>query len=499
MTGDAGARLPAPAGYDRSATSIGIVHLGPGAFFRAHQAGYIDDLLARDPRWAICAAALRSAGVRDALAPQEGLYTLVELGAEIRMRTIGAVREWLAASEDADRLAARLASPEVRLVTLTVTEKGYCLGPDGGLDLEHPDIRQDLATPEQPASAPGWICEGLFRRWRTGAAPFVTLSCDNLPANGERLRGAVLSLADRRSSAFRDWVAAEALFPCSMVDSITPATDDALRDLVAGRLGIRDAWPVQREQFTQWVIEESVRACGADLESVGAILTRDVAAWEQAKLRLLNGAHSTLAYVGLLRGRRTVREAMEDAALAGFVDRLMRQDIAATLKALAGLDLPAYVDALQARFANPAIAHQLSQIAWDGSQKLPIRILGTVRDALAAGRPVGRLAVPVAAWIAFVRREAAAGREITDPHAEALLALGRSTDLAALLGFRPVFPADLAGDPRFAGPVLAVLEALATPHDTGYLGVREAPDHVPQDLSRDPSGHDADRGHAGSA
>lgn len=499
MTARARVTLPPPRGYDRAATGIGIVHLGPGAFFRAHQAAYIDDLLARDPRWAISAAALRSTEVRDALAPQDGLYTLVEQEAEPRLRTIGAVREWLSAGEDRERLTARLADPAVRLVTLTVTEKGYCLGQDGRLDAGHPDIRHDIEHPDAPVSAPGWIAEGLHRRWKTGTDPFVTLSCDNLPANGEKLRGAVLQLAAAREAAFRRWVEDRAPFPCSMVDSITPATDDTLRALVASRTGVADAWPVQRETFTQWVIERSVSACGADLESVGAVLTDDVAAWEQAKLRLLNGAHSTLAYVGLLRGRRTVREAMEDAPLAGFVDALMRRDIAPTLSAPQGLDLPGYITALQARFRNPAIVHQLSQIAWDGSQKLPIRILGTVRDALAEGRPLDRLAVPVAAWIAFVRREAAAGRSITDPLAAELLELGRAEDPDALLGFRPVFPRELAENPVFSRAVKSALAALATPDDTGYLGAREAPDHVPQDLSRDPSGHDADGGHAGPA
>lgn len=454
------ATLPRPLTYDRGATSIGVVHFGPGAFFRAHQAAYIDDLLASDPRWAICAVALKTPGVRDALAPQSGLYTLVELGETTRFRVIGAIRELLVASEDADRVAGRLASPETRLVTLTVTEKGYCLKGDGTLDLGHPDIRHDLVDPDQPVSVIGWLVEGLSRRRAAGLPPFVTLSCDNLPANGRKLKAAVVRLAQARDAALARWIAAEARFPCSMVDSITPATDDALRARVLAETGLEDAWPIQRETFTQWVIEDDLGPDAPDLASVGVTLTDDVEAWEAAKLGLLNGAHSTLAYVGLLRSHETVRDAMADVQLARFVRAMMLEDIAQTLHAPAGLDIPAYVDALLARFRNPAIAHRLSQVAWDGSQKLPIRILGTVSDALAAGRQIDRLVVPIAAWIRFLERQARAGEAIIDPMADKLVDTGLQGGLAAFLALEAVFPPVLANDPAFAGPLRKAYDAL---------------------------------------
>lgn len=452
MTRLSTATLPAPLAYDRRATTIGVVHFGPGAFFRAHQAAYFDDLLARDPRWAICAVALKSTGVRDALTPQDGLYTLVELGETTRLRALGAIRELLVAGEDAARVAARLASPDTRLVTLTVTEKGYCLAADGVLDLDHADIRHDLAGPDHPVSVIGWLVEGLASRRAAGLTPFVTLSCDNLPANGRKLKAAVVRLASARDPDLARWIEAEARFPCSMVDSITPAADDALRARVLAETGLEDAWPIQRETFTQWVIEDDLGPDAPDLASVGATLTDDVAGWEQAKLRLLNGAHSTLAWVGLLRGHETVRDAMQDPGLAGFVRSMMLEDIAPTLRAPAGLDVPAYVEALLARFRNPAIAHRLAQIAWDGSQKLPIRILATLADRRAAGASVDRLAVPVAAWMRFVISRTLAGEPITDPIADRLRSAARAcendaADPSPFLALESVFPPALAVDP----------------------------------------------------
>ena len=215
-------------------------------------------------------------------------------------------------------------------------------------------------------------------------------------------------------------------FPSTMVDSITPATDDALRAETATRLGLLDAWPIQRESFAQWVVAGDLGANAEVFAGAGVILTADVAAFERAKLRLLNGAHSTLAYVGLRLGYPSVSDAMGDPALAGFIERLMRQDMAASLDPIPGFDVAAYIDQILARFRNPAIVHKLAQIAWDGSQKLPIRLLAALAEASAAGRPVDRIAVGVAAWMQFVRRQAVAGGEIVDPLAAQLVRLGQA-------------------------------------------------------------------------
>lgn len=444
--------------YDRAAARIGVVHFGPGAFHRAHQAFYFDRMLERSRGWAVSGVSLRSPVLRQALAPQDGLYVLAERETQPSYRVIGAMTEVLTAAETPEAVFVRMASPHVKLVTSTVTEKGYCLTPAGDLDETHPDIRHDLARPSAPASFVGWLVEGLARRRAAGFAPFVIAPCDNLADNGGRLRRATLQFARAMGDAdLAAWIEGEARFASTMVDSITPATDDLLRAQVEAAVGLGDAWPVQREGFIQWVIEDVVGDVGPELAEAGVTLTADVAAFERAKLRLLNGAHSTLAYIGLGKGHESVAEAMAAPELSSFVERLMREDIAPTLGEVRGLDVPAYIDAVLARFRNPAIVHKLSQIAWDGSQKLPFRLLHTTADALAQGRSVERLAAPVAAWMKFVERRAAEGLEIIDPLA-ARLAHTRGVD--AFLKLDTVFPRDLVADARWRAAVEAAYVAL---------------------------------------
>jgi len=475
-------------GYDRDETRIGIVHFGPGAFHRAHQAWYVDRLLEHDPRWAICGVSLKSAAARAALAPQDFLYTLVELGEETRLRVIGSLRELWVAPRHRSRVLERLIAPEVRLVTLTITEKGYCLDATGRLDERHPDIAHDLEQPRKPVSALGWLAAGLRERRALGLPPFTVMSCDNLPDNGPTLRRALAAYARRLDADLARWIEEEVAFPRTMVDSITPATDDPLRARVAEALGLEDAWPVQREAFAQWVIEDLPAVREADWAAVGATLVSDVGVYDRAKLRLVNGAHSTLAYVGLLRGRETVAEAMNDAPLARFLERLMREDIAPTVGNSAagawpaadgaahrasprtspaggsppagaspqGLDVPAYIDVVLGRLRNPSMRHALAQIAWDGSKKLPVRLIGTIEDRLQAGAPVARLAVPVAAWMRFVARQAKAGVPIVDPDADRLTAVGLAStgeprdDIERFVALGTVIPPALAALPAFA-------------------------------------------------
>ena len=442
-------------GYRRTRTRIGTVHFGPGAFHRAHQAFYFDRLLEKNPAHAICAVSLKSASLRDALAPQDGLYTLLELDETPTLRVIGAIRELLVAAESPDAVARRLCDPDTSVVTMTVTEKGYCLDGSGGLDLAHPDIEHDLRHPETPRSLIGWLVRGLELRRARRLAPYLVISCDNLADNGPKLRGAVLALATRRDAGLAAWIERAAQFPRTMVDSITPATDEALRERVAQASGLQDAWPVQRERFVQWVIEEVDWAAQPDWASVGITMSRDVTAYERAKLRLLNGAHSTLAYVGLLAGLETVGAAMGLPVLRAFIQRMMIEDIEPTLTVPQPGALTVYRESILRRFENPAMRHQLAQIAWDGSQKLPIRILGTIADALAAGRSLARLTVPVAAWMHLVRARARDGIAIVDPLAAQLSLLGRETsggadhDLPLFFTLRGVFPPELARDPRF--------------------------------------------------
>ncbi|MFD1070670.1 mannitol dehydrogenase family protein [Luteimonas composti] len=480
------AGLPAQVGrpvYVRAATRIGVVHFGPGAFHRAHQAAYFDDLLAIDPDWAICAVSLHNPGVRDALQPQDGLYTLALLEETVRLRVVGAIREVLCAPQQRKAVMARLVDPQVRLVTLTITEKGYCLSGDG-LDAAHPDIARDLVSPEQPISAIGWLVAGLRERRARRLSPYTVLSCDNLADNGGRLRRAVLDYARRIDRGLAAWIESEVSFPRSMVDSITPATDDALRTRVASALGVADAWPVQREPYSQWVVEDDFRHGRPPLERVGVVFSGEIAGYDRAKLRLLNGPHSALAYLGSLLGLDTVARAMRDPALAGFVERLMREDIVPTLALPAGFDAQAYVDAILSRFRNPAIRHLLSQIAWDGSQKIPVRLLGTIADALAAGHDIDRLCLPVAGWLHFVARQARSGEALVDPLQAPLLEAGRRAtgdaahDVETFLRLQPVFGA-LAGDARFVEALRGAYATLA-PGDAAAVALALAAAQGPQ-------------------
>ena len=464
---DLGSRQLVRPGYCRSQTRIGTVHFGPGAFHRGHQAFFFDRLLEKDAARAICAVSLKTASVRDALAPQHGLYTLVELDQAPTMRVIGAIRELLVATESGDTVASRLCDAATSVVTMTVTEKGYCLDGDGGLDFAHPDIAHDLSHPDAPRSLIGWLVRGLELRRARGLAPYLVVSCDNLAGNGPTLRRAVLAFAARRDAGLAGWIEATARFPRTMVDSITPATDQALRERVAQATGLEDAWPIQRERFAQWVIEEVDCPGQPDWTSVGVTVSRDVTAYERAKLRLLNGAHSTLAYVGLLAGLQTVAEAMAQPALRTFIERMMSHDIEPTLDMPQPGALTAYRQSILRRFENPAMQHRLAQIAWDGSQKLPIRILGTVADALRAGSSIVRLVVPIAAWMQFVRARSRDGVEIVDPLAAQLAGLGRQTtgnadhDLPLFFALPGVFPAVLAQEPLFRRTLGEAYEAFA--------------------------------------
>ena len=451
--------------YDRAAVSVGVVHLGPGAFHRAHQAPVFDQLLSSDPRWGICGVSLRSAAVRQALTPQDGLYTLVELDFEVRTRIVGAVRELITAHETPGLALERLASRQTRLITLTVTEKGYCLTPAGDLDLDHPDIAFDLARPDAPRSATGWLVQGLRLRRAAGVSAPSVISCDNLTDNGDKLARAAIALARAQGDAdLAAWLRDNVRFPNTMVDAITPATDEPLKMRVRELVGLDDAWPVQRERFSQWVIEDRLGPAAPDLASAGVSLVAQVRPFELAKLRLLNGAHSSLAYLGLLAGVETVAEAMADPALAGFAERLMRVDIAPSLPRTPGLDLDAYVTTILSRFRNPAIRHQLAQIAWDGSQKLPVRLLATLAEALAADRPIARLSAPVAAWMLFAAERSRGSGPLVDPLADRIAVIAEAPvdqQPERFLALEAVFPSSLAADERFRRAVETAHRALA--------------------------------------
>ena len=455
--------------YDRSRIAPGIVHLGIGAFHRAHQAVVIDDLLGRGATdWGIVGASLRKSETRDALAPQDSLYTVaVRSGAGTDHRVIGSVLDVEVARENPGRLIARMANPATRIVSLTVTEKGYCHTPQTGeLDQNHPDIVHDLANPGVPRSAPGFLVAALARRRGAGAGPFTVLSCDNLSANGHTVGRIVTQLAALQSRDLAKWIEAEVAFPSTMVDRIVPETTDADRAAISSALGMTDAWPVITEPFTQWIVEDRFSAGRPDFAAAGVQLVSDVTPFEHMKLRLLNASHSALAYLGYLAGYETIAATMTNDRFVAFANRVMA-DAAPTLAMPAGTDLAAYSASLLQRFANPALHHRTWQIAMDGSQKLPQRLLATMADRLKMGRSIDTHALAVAGWMRYVTgiNEQGNAIDVRDPQAGELRALAeRAGPIAerlapALLDVSSIF-GTLGADARMRDAVTGALALL---------------------------------------
>jgi fructuronate reductase len=456
--------------YDLAQVTVGIMHLGLGAFHRAHQAVYTDDVLARDPRWGICGVSLKTPRAIDPLVAQDGLYTVLTKGSEGTVaRVIGSVREALFAGTDRAGLIERFADRRIAIVTATVTEKGYCHDPaTGALNREHPDIVHDLAHPDLPESAVGILTAGLAARRKANAGPLTFVCCDNLPHNGLMVEGLVSSFARERDAALADWIRANVAFPCSMVDRIVPATTDADIAEAQRLLGVRDAAPVAAEAFGQWVIEDRFAGARPAWEDAGAQFVADVAPFEMMKLRLLNGSHSTLAYLGFLMGHDFVWEAAADPQLAPLVERQMAEEIAPTLVRPAGTDLQAYGAQLMQRFRNSALPHRTKQIAMDGSQKLPQRLLGTVRDRIAAGDSYAHLALAIAGWIRYASGsdERGGAIDVADPLAATFVrivadARGDPGPVAdGFLDLKAVFGADLVAHYAFREAVRSNVVAL---------------------------------------
>ncbi|MFD1910926.1 mannitol dehydrogenase family protein [Halodurantibacterium flavum] len=450
-----------------SEAPAGIVHLGLGAFFRAHGAIYVAQAMAASGGdWGIIGVSLQSPGTRDRLAPQGWAYTALELGPKGETpQVVTVLRDVLVAPEDPQAVLDAMAAPSVRIVSLTVTEKGYCHEPSTGrLNADHPDIRHDLQNP-LPKSAPGFLVRALQARRAAGLAPFTVLCCDNLPENGHVVQGVVLDLARLIDPGLADWIAGQGAFPSTMVDRIVPATTPADIDRLAALTGERDEAPVMHEPFRQWVVEDRFCAGRPDLGAVGVQLVADVTPYEHMKLRMLNGAHSSLAYLGYLAGHETIADTVADPVFAAFAQRLWRAEIIPALTPPPGEDLAAYAGALAERFANPAIRHRTWQIAMDGSQKLPQRILGTIAENRAAGRPVPGLTLAVAAWMRYVsgRDEKGAPIEVKDPLAPRLAALWRDDPAETVAGFlalAEVFPKVLREDAGFAADLTGALRGL---------------------------------------
>jgi fructuronate reductase len=412
--------------YDRAEQSTGIVHFGIGAFHRAHQAWYTDLAMdGGDRDWMIVGISLRSGAVAAQLDPQDGLYTLTERsGGEAVTRAIGAVRGVIVAADSPHAPSISAIAPGAQVVTLTVTEKGYCRLSDGTLDFA-------LAG----ASFYPHLAAALRERMLSGTAGLTLLSCDNLPGNGDVLRGLMAAYLAAEAPEVLAWFEAECACPNSMVDRIVPATTGDDLDALEQRLDLRDEGAVFTERFSQWVIEDRFAGPRPGWEKVGAQLVQEVAPYETAKLRMLNGAHSALAYCGLERGHTFVHQAVADPELRALIERLMRLEAAGSFAPAEGQDLDSYADALIDRFANPALQHRLIQIAMDGSEKIPQRWLATLAAQRERGSECPAILTALAAWLRHVRGDA---RAVDDPKANELAALwrreGREGIVPAVLG-----------------------------------------------------------------
>jgi mannitol 2-dehydrogenase len=456
--------------YDRSRTRTGIVHFGVGGFHRAHQAMYLDRLLALDPEagWGICGVGLRpaDAAMRDALVPQHGLYTLTLKHPDgvVETSVVGSILEYLYAPDDPEIVIERLASPEVRIVSLTVTEGGYNFSATSGeFDAENPDVVADLAPGAAPRTVFGYVAEALRRRRDRGVPAFTVMSCDNIEGNGHVARATFLAFARLADPPLAQWMEAEVAFPNSMVDRITPATPAALRAEVAARAGVDDRWPVIAEPFTQWVLEDSFASGRPALERVGVQVVADVAPYELMKLRLLNAGHQALCHFARLLGYEYVHDAAVDPDIRALLRRYMQDEGRPTLRAVPGIDLDDYIGTLLERFSNPAIADTVARLCQDASDRIPKWLVPVIVARLDAGAGAPLAAAVVAAWTRCSEGQSDDGAPlvISDRSADELgeRAIRSRTEPLAFVENPELF-GDLAQRPGFTQPYLAALAAI---------------------------------------
>jgi len=447
-------------GYDPAAQACGIVHFGIGAFHRAHQAVYTDDAMAAGDRdWRITGVSLRSPDVAQQLNPQDGLYTLVERTSDaFAMRSIGAVARVIVAPDAPGEVIAAIASPDTHIVSFTVTEKGYVRRADGTLDTDNPAIAADMGGQGAPRTIYGFLAAGLAQRQASGLSGITLLSCDNLADNGRQLNGLMQSYLQAVNPALADWFAQHCRCPGTMVDRIVPAMTADDRTWVAEQIGLADEGAIITERFCQWVIEDDFAGPRPRWDAVGAQLVGDVRPYEAAKLRMLNGAHSALAYLGLDAGHDFVHEAVADPAIRPLIETIMREEAAATLDSDSGIDTAAYADMLLERFANSALQHRLMQIAMDGSQKIPQRWLEPLAINQAAGRASPATLTALAAWCRHVRGDL---RPVDDPEAARLAELwkvhGAAGIVEALFGAQGMFGATWTASPASRAQLQAAL------------------------------------------
>ncbi len=469
-----GQRVPVPA-YDRGQVRSGIVHLGVGGFHRAHEAMYVDRLLAdgEDADWGITGVGLlpQDQRMHETMQQQDCLYTMVvkDSGGSLEPRVIGSIVGYLFAPEDPEAVLDLMSDPATRIVSLTITEGGYHVNQaTGAFDDSDPGIRADLeaaASGGTPRTAFGFITEALARRRAAGTAPFTVMSCDNIQGNGHVAHGMVTAFARLRDKELGDWIGQEVAFPNSMVDRITPVTTDADRELLAEQYGIEDGWPVVCEPFTQWALEDSFPLGRPAFEDVGVQVVPDVEPYELMKLRLLNAGHQAMCYLGYLSGYRYAHDVAADPLFAEFLLAYMDQEATPTLAPVPGVDLDDYKHQLIARFANPEIKDTLARLCAESSDRIPKWLVPVIRHQLDHDGEIRRSALVVAAWARYAEGVDEEGQpiEIVDHRREAVMERARrqAEEPLAFLEDRTLFH-DLIDRPRFTEAYLSALESLHT-------------------------------------
>ena len=455
-------------GYDRGQVRAGIVHLGVGGFHRSHQAMYLDRLMeqGRALDWGICGVGVLPGDRRmaEVLAAQDCLYTLVVAHPDgfLGARVIGSVVEYLLAPDDPEAVVERMTDPAIRIVSLTVTEGGYNVDAvTGAFDAGNAAVRADLVPGAAPRTSFGLVTEALVRRRARGTAPFTVMSCDNIPGNGEVTRRSFAAFAGLRDPELGEWVEREVPFPNSMVDRITPATTDVHRAELARRFGVEDGWPVVCEPFTQWVLEDRFGSGRPPLEDVGVQVVEDVEPYELMKLRLLNGSHQAMGYLGTLAGYTFMHDVCQDPLFRRFLHRYMDGEATPTLAPVPGIDLDSYKADLIGRFANPNMRDTLARLCAESSDRIPKFLLPVLRANLASGGDIRCTVAVLAGWARYAEGIGEDGRsiEVVDPLRERLVAAAarQAADPLAFVSDRELF-GDLVDDQRFAETYVTTLE-----------------------------------------
>lgn len=422
-------------GYAHGDISAGVVHFGIGNFHRAHQAAYFDALLNEGEKaWGIIGVSMRSASMRDNLEPQDYLYTLAQVSEHTQLQVIGAIQAILVAPQTPQAVVDAVADSKNQLVTTTITEKGYCLG-NGKVDAAHPDIRHDLSTLDAPKTTYGFLAAALIKRHQDHQQPLTILCCDNLNGGGEKLREGVTLMLKKHGLDTLSWVNEHVAFSSSMVDRVTPATDDALVDQLSTKLTVQDAAPVSAEPFTQWIIEDHFAGKKPPLDQAGALFVADISPYEKVKLRFLNASHSMLAMMGYLMGDNFIHEAIERPVLARFADEALRLNVLPVTHVPSNMSGETYIQDVFTRFRNHHLPYRVLQVGSDSSQKIQQRWFPAIDDALSQQADVSYLAFAVAAWACFVE-QAVANDVLNDPQKARLSACVQKqkvVDIADLL------------------------------------------------------------------